>query len=59
NAVVDYLAGFGIDASRFQTTSMGEDMPLDRSATESAFARNRRSEFSVTAGGSTLVMPGG
>jgi peptidoglycan-associated lipoprotein len=59
NAVRDYLAGFGIDASRFETTSMGEDMPLDRGSNESAWARNRRAEFTVTAGGAVITMPGG
>ncbi|CAN5740248.1 hypothetical protein BH23GEM10_BH23GEM10_11020 [soil metagenome] len=59
NAVRDYLAGFGIDASRFEIGSMGEDIPLDRGSNEAAWTRNRRAEFTVTAGGSTLVMPGG
>lgn len=59
NAVRDYLAGFGIDAARFETTSMGEDMPLERGSDESAWARNRRAEFTITAGGTPLVMPGG
>jgi peptidoglycan-associated lipoprotein len=59
NSVRDYLAGFGIAAGRFETTSMGEDMPLDRGSNEAAWARNRRAEFTVTGGGSTLVMPGG
>lgn len=59
NAARDYLAGFGIDASRFEIGSMGEDIPLDRGSNEAAWARNRRAEFSITAGGSSLVMPGG
>lgn len=59
NAVRDYLTGFGMEASRFEVTSMGEDMPLDRGGNESAWARNRRAEFTVTAGGSNLVSPGG
>jgi peptidoglycan-associated lipoprotein len=58
NAVREYLAGFGIDVSRFDTVSMGEDMPLDPASTEAAWARNRRAEFTVTAGGATLVLPG-
>jgi peptidoglycan-associated lipoprotein len=57
-AVRDYLAGFGIDAGRFDTISMGEDMPLDPRSNEQAWALNRRAEFAVTAGGATLVMPG-
>jgi peptidoglycan-associated lipoprotein len=58
NAVRDYLAGFGIDATRFEIVSMGEDMPLDARSTEAAWALNRRAEFTITAGGETLVMPG-
>jgi peptidoglycan-associated lipoprotein len=58
NAVRDYLAGFGIDATRFEIVSLGEDMPLDTRSTEAAWALNRRAEFTITAGGETLVMPG-
>jgi peptidoglycan-associated lipoprotein len=58
NAVREYLAGFGIDGSRFETTSMGEDSPLRAGDTESAWSRNRRAEFVVTAGGNTLTIPG-
>jgi peptidoglycan-associated lipoprotein len=57
NAVRDYLAGFGIDAARFDTVSMGEDQPLDPRSNEQAWALNRRAEFSV-AGGQTLILPG-
>jgi peptidoglycan-associated lipoprotein len=57
NAVRDYLAGFGIDANRFDTLSMGEDVPLDPRSTEDAWARNRRAEFTVS-GGETLILPG-
>jgi peptidoglycan-associated lipoprotein len=57
-AVRDYLAGFGIDAGRFDIQSFGEDMPLDRGQDESAWARNRRAAFTITAGGDILVMPG-
>lgn len=58
NAVRDYLVDFGIDASRLTTVSMGEDVPLDPASNESAWARNRRAEFSITAGGDVLVLPG-
>jgi len=58
NAVRDYLTGFGIAASQFETNSMGEDRPLDSSSNESAWARNRRAEFMIVAGGQTIVMPG-
>lgn len=56
-SIRDYLAGFGIDASRFEVVPMGEERPLDSSASESAFQRNRRGEFVITRGGDNLVSP--
>jgi len=50
NAVRDYLVGFGLDASRFDVTSYGEDRPMAQGSNESAWALNRRAEFRVTAG---------
>lgn len=50
NAVRDYLAGFGIDASRIDVQSLGEDRPMVQGSTESAWSQNRRAEFRVTAG---------
>ncbi len=55
NAVKDYLSGFGIDASRLTTQTMGEDRPLDMGHDSAAYARNRRAEFTVTRGGEKLV----
>jgi peptidoglycan-associated lipoprotein len=55
NSVRDYLVGFGLDASRFTTETMGEDRPLDPGTTEAAYARNRRGEFEITRGGDRLV----
>jgi peptidoglycan-associated lipoprotein len=49
-AVKDYLVTFGLDATRFTVDSLGEDRPLDGGHTESAWSRNRRGEFVVTAG---------
>jgi outer membrane protein OmpA-like peptidoglycan-associated protein len=37
--------------------SYGEERPLDTAGTEEAFARNRRDEFDVTAGGDNLAAP--
>lgn len=54
-AVVRFLTSFGIDASRFTTTSFGEERPLQRGESESAFARNRRAEFVITAGESSIT----
>ncbi|HEX6940332.1 MAG TPA: OmpA family protein [Longimicrobiales bacterium] len=50
NAVKDFLVGFGLDASRFETVSMGEEQPIDPASNEAAWAQNRRAEFQVTAG---------
>jgi peptidoglycan-associated lipoprotein len=51
-SVKDYLVGFGLDAARLQTNTLGEDRPLDAGKTEAAYARNRRAEFMPTAGSS-------
>jgi peptidoglycan-associated lipoprotein len=59
NSVRDYLVNFGIDASRVTTETFGEDRPVDRGTTEAAYQRNRRAEFTITAGGENLVAPGG
>jgi peptidoglycan-associated lipoprotein len=48
NAVRDYLSGFGLDARRFETFSMGEDRPLVTGSNEAAWSQNRRAEFGVS-----------
>lgn len=58
-AAKDFLVGFGIDPSRIETVSFGEDRPLVRASNEQAWAQNRRDEFTVIAGGDTLRNPGG
>jgi peptidoglycan-associated lipoprotein len=50
DAVRAYLTGVGIQASRLQTTTMGEARPLANGAGEANWSRNRRAEFVVTAG---------
>ncbi len=52
-----YLVNKGVDASRIEIVSFGEERPLDAGHDEAAWARNRRSEFDLTAGGTTLVAP--
>jgi peptidoglycan-associated lipoprotein len=52
-----YLENKGIDGSRMEVVSFGEERPLNPGADESAFAQNRRDEFEVTAGGDNLVAP--
>jgi peptidoglycan-associated lipoprotein len=52
-----YLEGKGVDASRIEVVSYGEEKPLNPGSDESAFAQNRRDEFEVTAGGDNLTAP--
>lgn len=48
DAVRKYLVDLGVAAARIKTVSYGEEMPLDSSRTEEAFAKNRRAHFVVT-----------
>lgn len=52
-----YLEAKGIDGSRIETLSYGEERPADNGESEAAFAKNRRDEFELTAGGDRLVKP--
>jgi peptidoglycan-associated lipoprotein len=52
-----YLESKGIDGSRIDVTSFGEERPVDSGANESAWAKNRRDEFEILAGGERLVSP--
>ena len=56
-AAKQYLVDRGIDGSRISTESFGEERPLDTTANETAWALNRRAEFSITAGGAELREP--
>ncbi len=58
-AAKQYIVGFGIDASRLGTMSNGEDKPADQGHDESAWAKNRRDDFVITAGGERLTLPVG
>lgn len=49
NAVRDYLAGAGVDASRLSTVGYGADRPVADNATAEGRAKNRRIEFKVIA----------
>ncbi len=40
-----YLVDLGINASRMETISYGEERPLDNRSTEEAWAKNRRAHF--------------
>ena len=56
-AVKQYLVNQGIDASRIEIVSYGEERPMAMGATEDAWAQNRRAEFEILAGGDVLVRP--
>ena len=58
-AARQYITGFGIDATRLGTMSNGEDKPSDPGHGEDAWAKNRRDEFVITAGGERLTLPVG
>lgn len=53
-AVRQFFVSFGLDASRFSITSYGEERPLAMGTSESAWARNRRGEFAITAGANQI-----
>jgi peptidoglycan-associated lipoprotein len=52
-----YLESKGVDGSRMEVVSYGEERPLNPGTTEEAYAQNRRDEFEITAGGDNLVAP--
>jgi peptidoglycan-associated lipoprotein len=52
-----YLAGKGIDESRIEVISYGEERPVMQGSTEEAYAANRRDDFEITAGGDNLQAP--
>ena len=56
-AAKQYLVSHGIDASRIETQSWGEERPLVDGHDESAWSQNRRAEFEVTSGGDNLRRP--
>lgn len=58
-AARQYLVDRGVSQDRIMTNSLGEERPLDPRSNEEAWARNRRDEFSITAGGDVLRAPGG
>lgn len=45
-----YLVANGIDVSRIETVSYGEERPVCRAETESCWHQNRRDEFVISAG---------
>ncbi|HSW31949.1 MAG TPA: peptidoglycan-associated lipoprotein Pal [Longimicrobiales bacterium] len=56
-AVRQFLAGFGLAADRFSIISYGEERPLENRSDESAWSRNRRAQFDITAGANAINPP--
>ncbi|HEY2849286.1 MAG TPA: peptidoglycan-associated lipoprotein Pal [Gemmatimonadaceae bacterium] len=56
-SVQRYLVSRGVDASRFETVSFGKERPAAQGEDEAAWAKNRRAEFEIIAGGEKLRMP--
>jgi peptidoglycan-associated lipoprotein len=52
-----YLENKGVDGSRLEVISYGEERALNPGNDETAYAQNRRDEFEVTAGGNNLNAP--
>jgi len=57
-SVRQYFSNFGLAGDRFSIVSYGEERPLVSEANESAWARNRRAEFVITAGADQIVPVG-
>jgi peptidoglycan-associated lipoprotein len=56
-SVQRYLVSRGLNASRFETVSFGEERPVAQGENEDAWSKNRRAEFEIIAGGDNLRMP--
>ena len=56
-AAKQYVVSHGIDASRIETVSYGEERPLASGHDEDAWAQNRRDEFEILSGGERLKQP--
>ncbi len=46
-SVYDFLRSLGVESSRLSLISYGEELPLDPSSSESAWAKNRRAHFAI------------
>jgi len=56
-AAKQYLVSHGIDASRIETQSWGEERALVDGHDESSWSQNRRDEFEIIGGGDNLRRP--
>ncbi|MGH2406167.1 MAG: peptidoglycan-associated lipoprotein Pal [bacterium] len=52
-----YLVSHGVDPSRVETVSYGEERPIAPGHDEDSWAQNRRDEFEITSGGDSLRQP--
>jgi peptidoglycan-associated lipoprotein len=52
-----YLVDRGIAPARVDIVSFGEERPAEGGDSDGAFAKNRRAEFEILAGGSSLRVP--
>lgn len=52
-----YLTDRGIDASRIDIVSYGEERPSQEGEDEGAWSRNRRAEFEIVAGADAIAPP--
>ena len=52
-----FLTDRGIDASRIDIVSLGEEQAADPGEGESAWSRNRRAEFEIVSGGENIQVP--
>ena len=56
-AVKAFLVNRGIDGSRIETQSWGEERPIAQGQSEDVWSQNRRAEFEIVAGGDMLTRP--
>jgi peptidoglycan-associated lipoprotein len=59
SSVKAFLTERGVDASRVEIVSFGEERGTCTEEEESCWSRNRRAEFEITAGGTPLALPNG
>jgi peptidoglycan-associated lipoprotein len=57
NAARRYLVSQGIEESRIEVVSYGEERPVDQGTTEDAYQKNRRDDFVITVGGDNITVP--
>jgi peptidoglycan-associated lipoprotein len=56
-AAKQYLVSHGVDASRIETASFGEERPMAMGHDEDSWTQNRRDEFEILSGGDMLQKP--